>query len=78
MKSHHSLARRWSFNWGLLLLIEAQSIEPVDVWEASLMAMPTHMMMRGIWGSTPRASIEFARSIAKDLAAFGIEFEMIE
>ena len=78
MKSHHSLAGGWSFNLGLSLLMEAQSIEPEDVWAASLMAMPMHMRMWGIWGSTPRASIEFARSIAEDLVAFEIEFEMIE
>ena len=78
MKSRHSLAGQWSFNQGLSLLIEAQSIEPADVWEASLMAIPTHMMMWGIWGSTPRVFMEFARSIAEALAAFGIEFKMIE
>ena len=77
-KSHHSFAGWWSFNQGLSLLIEAQSIEPEEVCEASLMAMPMHMMMRGIWGSTPRSSIELARSSAEALAAFGIEFKMIE
>ena len=70
MKSQHSLARGWSFNRELSLLIKAELIDPGDVQAASLMAIPMHMMMWGIWGSTPHASIEFVRSIAEDLAAW--------